>query len=94
MVVAQAPSAPVFVETAPVALTGTVGTSLTRTFTATGTPTPAVGVVDRAQLPPGMTFTDDPDTDAPILSGKATAAGKFDFMVSATNGAAPTQPCK
>ncbi|OFV78596.1 hypothetical protein RERY_07280 [Rhodococcus erythropolis] len=89
MVVARAPSAPVFAETAPVALTGTVGTSLTRTFTATGTPTPAVGVVDRAQLPPGMTFTDDPDTDAPTLSGKATAAGKFDFMVSATNGTAP-----
>lgn len=89
MVVARAPSAAVFAETAPVAPTGTVGTSLTHTFTATGTPTPAVGVADRAQLPPAMTFTDDPDTDAPTLSGKATVAGKFDFMVSATNGTAP-----
>lgn len=78
-----------FAETAPVALTGTVGTSLTRTFTATGTLTPAVGVVDRAHLPPGMTFTDDADTDAPTLSRKATTAGQFDFMVSAMNGTAP-----
>ncbi|WP_222839796.1 pentapeptide repeat-containing protein [Rhodococcus sp. WS3] len=73
----------------PVALTGAVGTSLTRTFTATGTPAPTVTVVDPATLPPGTTFANDPVTGLPTLSGTPTTAGKYDFMVTATNGTAP-----
>lgn len=89
MAVAPTPVAPVFADTAPVALAGTVGTGLTRTFTATGTPAPAVTVVDPAKLPPGTTFANDPATGVPTLSGTPTVAGKFDFMVTATNGTAP-----
>lgn len=89
MVVALAPAAPVFADTAPVALTGTVGTVLTRTFAVTGTPAAAVTVVDPAKLPPGTTFANDPVTGVPTLSGTPTVAGKFDFMVTATNGTAP-----
>ncbi|WP_157662991.1 hypothetical protein [Prescottella equi] len=77
---------PAFVDTTPVTLTGTVGTSLTRNFTATGTPAPAVTVVDPAKLPPGTTFTNDPVTGVPTLSGTPTTAGIFDFTLTAANG--------
>lgn len=81
--------APTFTDTAPVALIGTGGTSLTRTFTVTGTPAPAVTVVDPTKLPPGTTFANDPVTGVPTLSGTPTAAGKYNFMVTATNGTTP-----
>ncbi|WP_157109640.1 Ig domain-containing protein [Rhodococcus sp. WMMA185] len=77
---------PAFVDTTSVALTGTVGTSLTRTFTATGTPDPVVTVVDPAKLPPGMTFANDPATGLPTLSGTPTAAGSYPFTLTADNG--------
>jgi len=75
-----------FDDTAPVALTGTVGTTLTRGFTATGTPAPAVTVVDPAKLPPGTTFANDPVTGVPTLSGTPITAGIFDFALTAANG--------
>ncbi|NMM92570.1 hypothetical protein B2J88_51535 [Rhodococcus sp. SRB_17] len=86
MTVAPTPVAPVFADTTPVALTGTVGTVLTRTFTATGTPNPTVTVVDPTQLPPGMTFANDPVTGVPTLSGTPTAAGSYTFTLTADNG--------
>ncbi|MDE8647623.1 hypothetical protein PXH69_21850 [Rhodococcus qingshengii] len=84
--VSPAPAAPVFADTAPVTLTGTVGTSLSRSFTAIGTPTPAVTVVDAAKLPPGTTFAKDPVTGVPTLSGTPTAAGSYKFRLAADNG--------
>ena len=77
---------PAFDDTAPVALTGTVGTTLRRAFAAAGTPAPAVTVVDPAKLPPGTTFANDPVTGVPTLSGTPTTAGIFDFTLTAANG--------
>ncbi|GAA3146012.1 hypothetical protein GCM10020255_024150 [Rhodococcus baikonurensis] len=75
-----------FADTAPVTLTGTVGTSLSRSFTATGTPTPVVTVVDPAKLPPGTVFAKDPVTGVPTLSGTPTAVGSYKFRLAADNG--------
>lgn len=77
---------PAFDDTAPVALTGTVGTTLTRAFAIAGMPAPAVTVVDPATLPPGTTFANDPVTGVPTLSGTPTTAGIFNFTLTAANG--------
>ncbi|NMM84414.1 hypothetical protein B2J88_08570 [Rhodococcus sp. SRB_17] len=83
LTVAAAPAAPAFTDTAPVALDGVVGTSLTREFPVTGNPTPTVTVVDPATLPAGMTFTDG------VLSGAPTTPGVYPFTLKAASSTTP-----
>ncbi|NMM84433.1 hypothetical protein B2J88_08665 [Rhodococcus sp. SRB_17] len=85
------PVAPTFVNPPMQQLRAVVGTAFTPvTFTATGTPEPiTINVTDKTQLPPGMTFENDPVTDVPTLAGTPTTAGSYTFTVTATNGTTP-----
>ncbi|MDI9917312.1 putative Ig domain-containing protein, partial [Rhodococcus sp. IEGM 1379] len=73
-------TAPAFTDTTPVTLNAVTGTALTREFTVTGYPTPAVAVLDETTLPTGMTFTNN------TLTGTPTAAGTYTFTLTASNG--------
>ncbi|KAB2582962.1 hypothetical protein BS297_23160 [Rhodococcus erythropolis] len=72
--------APAFADAAPVALTGTVGTELIHTLDVTGTPAPPLTATG---LPDWLTLTDG------VLSGTPVAAGRYTFLVVASNGTAP-----
>jgi hypothetical protein len=88
-------------EDSPLALTATVGTAFSHTFTATGVPAPTYALAwfdpeyadpsdptdtPESQLPDGMTF----DASTGVLSvtdvSKFTSADVFDFAVTATSG--------
>jgi len=73
-------AAPGFAASAPVTLSGTVGTELPHTFTATGTPAPQITVTVGA-LPDGLTLT-----SAGVLTGAPTAPGPINFTITADNG--------
>lgn len=74
---------PVFSAASP-DLNATVGTPYSYTFTATGLPAPTLATT--GTLPPGLLF----DATTGTLSGTPTAAGAFDFAVTATNLASTT----
>ncbi|WP_420910848.1 putative Ig domain-containing protein [Rhodococcus sp. OK519] len=78
--IVPAPVAPAFADVSPVLLTGTVGTSLSRSFTTTGFPAPAVTVTSGV-LPDGLAVS-----AAGVLSGTPTAAGAHTVTLSAANG--------
>lgn len=73
--------APAFTSAAPAG--GVVSTAYTHTFTATGSPAPVFAVSSGA-LPAGLGLS-----GAGVLSGTPTAAGTFNFTVSASNGVLP-----
>ena len=75
--------APAFTDTAPVTLSGTVGTELPHTFTVTGTPTPQINVT-AGELPDGLTLS-----AAGVLSGIPTTPGPVSFTITAANGTTP-----
>lgn len=81
--VARFTAAPVFADTAPVTLSGIVGTELPHTFTVTGTPDPQV-TVSAGVLPAGLSLS-----AAGVLSGAPTTAGPIKFTITAANGTAP-----
>ncbi len=65
----------------PATATGTYGTPLSVTVTATGQPAPTLTVA--TALPPGLQF----DAQAGVLSGTPTAAGNYTVQFVATNPA-------
>ena len=65
---------------------GTVGTSYTQTFTATGGTTPYTWSRESGSLPGGLTFT-----AGGTLSGTPTAAGSFNFTIRVRDNSAVRQ---
>jgi Putative Ig domain len=65
---------------------GTVGTSYTQTFTATGGTTPYTWSREAGSLPAGLTFT-----AGGTLSGTPTAGGSFNFTIRVTDSGATPQ---
>jgi hypothetical protein len=78
--VSPAPVAPVFTSGAP-PTTAKVGTALSFTFTATGTPTPVYNVATGA-LPAGLKLS-----SAGVLAGTPTKVANYTFSIKATNTA-------
>jgi alpha-tubulin suppressor-like RCC1 family protein len=75
--------APALMADAPPA-SAALGTAVSYTFTAGGSPAPTFAV-DEGVLPPGLTL--DPTTG--VLSGTPTARGAYGFAVRAANGTDP-----
>lgn len=74
--------APAITSTTPPA--ATVGSNYSFTVTATGYPTPTFAVSSGA-LPDGLTL----DADSDNITGTPTAAGSFEFTITASNGSDP-----
>lgn len=75
---------PVITSTSPLA-TGTIGTSLSRTFTATGGTAPYTWSITSGTAPAGLTLA-----SGGLLSGTPTAAGSFTFTIQVVDSAAAT----
>lgn len=73
-------TAPSFTADSPPSTTG-VGTTYSYTFEATGNPAPTFSV-QSGTLPPGLSL----DPTSGVLTGTATTAGSYSFVVSASNG--------
>ena len=73
---------PIFTAASP-PTTIDIGTALSYTFAATGTPAPTFAV-SSGSLPDGLSLTADG-----VLAGAPTRGGKFTFSVAAANGAPP-----
>jgi large repetitive protein len=81
------PVAPTITSTASDTVLG--GSAFNDTITATGTPTPAIGVSPQSTLPAGVTLTDNGDGTATLAGTSAVAAGVYTFTVTARNGVSP-----
>jgi hypothetical protein len=71
---------------APTAVTGTVGSTVSMQFTASGGVTPYTYALLSGTLPPGLSL----NTGTGLVTGQPTAAGASTFTIQVTDSASPT----